>query len=44
MTAATAVDAILATDVVSDVEGVRIAAAFGPDGPVSAETGGTTDA
>lgn len=43
VTAATDVDALLATDVVGDVEGVRTAAAFGPNGPVSADRG-TTDA
>jgi outer membrane protein OmpA-like peptidoglycan-associated protein len=39
VTAATDVDALLATEVVSDVEGVRTAAAFGPNGPVSGDIG-----
>lgn len=39
VTAATDIDALLATEVVSDVEGVRTAAAFGPNGPVSGDIG-----
>lgn len=39
VTATTDVDALLATDVVSDVEGVRTVAAFGPNGPVSGDVG-----
>jgi outer membrane protein OmpA-like peptidoglycan-associated protein len=39
VTAATDIDALLATEVVSDVEGVRTAAAFGPNGPVSGDMG-----
>ncbi|MGI5187411.1 OmpA family protein [Promicromonospora sp. CA-289599] len=39
VTAATDVDALLAADVVSDVEGVRTAVAFGPNGPVSGDLG-----
>jgi outer membrane protein OmpA-like peptidoglycan-associated protein len=39
VTAATDVDALLATEVVSGVEGVRTAAAFGPGGPVTGDIG-----
>lgn len=39
VTAATDYDAITAAAVVSDVEGVRTAAAFGPNGPVSGDIG-----
>jgi outer membrane protein OmpA-like peptidoglycan-associated protein len=42
VTAETAVHALLAAEVVSDVEGVRTAAAFGPDGPVSGDIGPAT--
>lgn len=39
VTAETDTDALLAAEVVSDVEGVRTAAAFGPAGPVSGDVG-----
>jgi outer membrane protein OmpA-like peptidoglycan-associated protein len=39
VTATTDYDAITAAEVVSDVEGVRTAAAFGPNGPVSGDVG-----
>ncbi|MFD6142685.1 OmpA family protein [Promicromonospora sp. NPDC060271] len=39
VTAATDIDALLATEVVSGVEGVRTAVAFGPNGPVSGDIG-----
>lgn len=39
VTAATDTDALLAAEVVSNVEGVRTAAAFGPAGPVSGDVG-----
>lgn len=39
VTASTDADALLATAVVSDVEGVRTAVAFGPNGPVSGDAG-----
>jgi outer membrane protein OmpA-like peptidoglycan-associated protein len=39
VTAPTAVEAMEAADVVSGVEGIRAAAAYGPDGPVSADAG-----
>jgi outer membrane protein OmpA-like peptidoglycan-associated protein len=41
VTAPTDAEALTASDVVSGVEGVRTAAAFGPDGPASADAGGT---
>jgi outer membrane protein OmpA-like peptidoglycan-associated protein len=43
VTASSDYEAITAAEVVNDVEGVRTAVAFGPDGPASADRG-TTDA
>lgn len=39
VTAPTAVEAVEAADVVRGVTGIRVAAAYGPDGPVSADAG-----
>lgn len=39
VTAPTAVEAVEAADVVRGVTGIRVAAAYGPNGPVSAEAG-----
>jgi outer membrane protein OmpA-like peptidoglycan-associated protein len=39
VTAPTDADALAAADVVGDVEGIRTAVAYGPDGPASAESG-----